>query len=259
MKHRVIVWSKEAMEAFEGLQKAIQACPLLFFLEDKGEIILETDASDYGIGAYLYQIVPGGDPETRPVAFMSRSLNSTERRWATIEKECCAIYESVKQWEYLLGGRFFTIRTDHKNLLYLNDPHISPKVVKWKLALMEFDFRIEYIKGEDNVVADCLSRIQRGEGNENDILQDIMQDDYEVTQSSRREKQSRGSRPRHTILARIRGIRQTETESSSTTLDREVQVAIQSGQPLRPAAHHENDVLREDSPQMQHTTNQKCP
>jgi putative transposase len=167
-KNRVIPWTDELRDAFRALQQAIGVCPKLYFLQEEGEIFLDTDASDYGIGAYLYQQVQVDDAVTmqkklqdNPIAFMSQSLTPTQRRWPTIAKECYAIYQALRGWEYLIGGRFFTIRTDHRNLLHLNDK--SPKIVNWKLAIQEFNFQIEYIPGPTNVVADSLSRIVQEE------------------------------------------------------------------------------------------------
>jgi hypothetical protein len=54
---------------------------------------------------------------------------------------------------YLIRDRFFTLQTDHDNLKYINT-HPSQKVMRWKLALDEFDCRVEHIKGVDNIVAD---------------------------------------------------------------------------------------------------------
>jgi len=63
-----------------------------------------------------------------------------------------------KKYEYLLRDRYFILRTDHRNLTYLNES-ASPKVRRWKMLIAEFDFSIEYIKGEDNIVADAQSRL----------------------------------------------------------------------------------------------------
>lgn len=165
-KHKVVPWTEETISAFKSLQQAIATCPKLFFMVDDAATYLETDASDYGIGAFLYQMVqqPAQAPGTlslQPIAFMSQSLTPSEHNWSTIEKECFAIYTSVKLWEYLLSGRFFTLKTDHKNLQFMNEN--TPKVIKWKLAIQEFNFQLEYLPGPHNVVADSLSRIHRDE------------------------------------------------------------------------------------------------
>ena len=77
---------------------------------------------------------------------------------ATIEKECYAIVYALHKFDYLIRDRQFTLRTDHENLTYLNKTP-SEKVVRWKLRIQEYDFFLEYIKGELNVVADGMSRL----------------------------------------------------------------------------------------------------
>jgi transposase InsO family protein len=154
-----LIWDDITTKAYNNLKKSIENCPKLYFLEDKTrstEIFVETDASDYGIGAYLYQ-QRIGETVQRPVAFISKALSTTERRWSTIEKEQYAIYYALRQWEYLLKGIPFTIRTDHKNLEGRNMN--TPKVVRWKLALQEFDAKVEHIAGKLNERADTLSRL----------------------------------------------------------------------------------------------------
>jgi len=119
VKNKAIRWTEALTSAFRELQKRIGECPKLFFVNDELPIYLETDASDFGIGAYLFQLREDGVQE--PIAFMSRSLQGAQKNWSTIEKECFAIYSALREWEYLLRDRTFTIRTDHKNLRYLNE------------------------------------------------------------------------------------------------------------------------------------------
>jgi hypothetical protein len=141
----------------------VNNCPKLYFLQDAidSEIWLETDASDYAIGAYLYQSYtePGTRRKvTRPIGFMSKTLDKTEIKWSTYEKEGYAMVKAVKKWHHLLADKRFTIRTDHRNLTYLRDTG-SPKVYGWKQELQAYDFDLEYVKGEENVAADAFSRL----------------------------------------------------------------------------------------------------
>lgn len=154
----ILKWTQPQIDAFEHIKIAIEQCPKLYFLESHQEYdtFVETDASDYGIGAYVYQRNKQ-DQKERPVAFLSKSLTGAEKRWSTIEKEQYAIFYALKKWEYLLRGIPFTLRTDHKNLLQMNDG--SPKVLRWKLALQEFNCKVEHLPGKDNQVADSLSRL----------------------------------------------------------------------------------------------------
>jgi hypothetical protein len=96
----------------------------LFFLQDDSPIFLRTDACDYGMGGYLFQVVNGKEI---PVAFVSKMLSDQEIRWNTTEKEAYAIVYCLKKLEYLLRDRTFTLRTDHKNLTYI-DKETSAKV-----------------------------------------------------------------------------------------------------------------------------------
>ena len=71
-------------------------------MDDNALVFLHTDASDYGIGAYLFQIIDGLE---QPIAFMSKTLSAEEIKWSTIEKECYAIVYSLRKFEYLLRDK----------------------------------------------------------------------------------------------------------------------------------------------------------
>ena len=162
-KRRRLVWTEDTIKAFEDMKEAIHECPSLFFMDEKLAIFLHTDASKYGIGAYLFQIDSEG--KERPIAFISKTLSDAQRRWHTPQKEAYAIFYAFKQLDYLLRGYKFTLRTDHKNLTYINDT-MTEMVIRWKIAVQEYDFDVEHIPGVDNVIADGLSRLISSEGNE---------------------------------------------------------------------------------------------
>jgi len=154
-----VEWSVEEVEAFELIKGAIESCATLYFLDDDGLVYLATDASDYGIGAFLYQIVDG---KVRPVRFMSHSLTEAECRWSTIEKECYAIFKAFMEFAFLIRDRKFKLLTDHRNLTFLANPTgskaTSEKVTRWRLAIQEFDCEVEHIPGHHNVAPDSFSR-----------------------------------------------------------------------------------------------------
>ena len=158
-----IVWTKETTAAFEDIRQAIDECPMLWFLDEYSEIFLQTDASDYGIGAYLYQLIklPDGSTVERPIGFISKSIASEHTSWDTPMKEGYAIFYALKKWEYLLRDREFTVITDHKNLTRLRADHDSNKMVKrWFMTFQEFDIKAwNYLEGPLNHVPDGLSRL----------------------------------------------------------------------------------------------------
>jgi hypothetical protein len=162
-------WSHEQEECFKHLKNKIVNCETLYFINNDKPIYVQTDASDYGIGAYLFQRwrEEDGTWTERPISFISKSLDKVQRRWSTIEKEAYAIIYADTKWENYLQGNKFILQTDHRNLTFLNTD-LRPKVQRWKIFIQEFDFDIEHIAGPTNIVADALSRhvhnnIQQGE------------------------------------------------------------------------------------------------
>ena len=147
----------EALEIeFRALQSAVANSQKLYFLEENKEIFLQTDASDYGIGAYLYQLAEDGSK--RPVAFISKALQHEQLNWSVPEKEGYAIFYACCRLEHLIRDVHFVLQTDHKNLTYINYGN-SAKIIRWKLHIQEFDFDVEHIAGEKNDVADAFSRM----------------------------------------------------------------------------------------------------
>ena len=153
-KRKKLIWTPELLQSYEDIKKAISDCPKLYFLDDVSPIFLHTDASQYGMGAYLFQVRDGIQ---YPIRFFRKAFDDRLSRWSTIQQEGYAIYFSITQLDYLLRDRKFTLRTDHDNLTMLKiDSNV--KVQRWMLALQAFDYDIEHIKGINNVVADGLSR-----------------------------------------------------------------------------------------------------
>lgn len=100
------------------------------------------------------------DGVLHPVAYASRKLLPREARYSTVEREGLALIWAVQKFHVFLYGRRFTLQSDHQPLAYINSAkHVNSRVLRWSLTLMEYDFKVEYIKGSDNVGADYLSRI----------------------------------------------------------------------------------------------------
>ena len=150
-----VVWTPESTAAFHEMKLAISKCTTMHFMSDTAPITLHTDASDYGVGVYLFQTVDGKD---QPVAFVSKSLNKSQLRWSVIQKEAYGMFFSCMYLQSLLRDRFFTIRTDHRNLLFITEAS-NPMIVQWYMALSEFSFTLEFIPGVDKDIADSLSRL----------------------------------------------------------------------------------------------------
>jgi hypothetical protein len=152
-----LIWTEERIAAFKECQIAVSNCQQLYFLDDTTTPILQTDASDYGVGAYFYEIRDG---KIRVIRFLSKSLTGAQLNWSTIEKECYGLYWAVKMLEEYLDNRRFILKTDHKNLTYINKTP-KGKVLRWKLFLQGFDFLLYHIPGKEihQAIPDALSRL----------------------------------------------------------------------------------------------------
>lgn len=100
-------------------------------------------------------------PNDRLIYFYSKTLNDTQKRYSTIEKELLAIVEAIKAFRVYLYGRFFILITDHKALCFLfNMKNCGSRLFRHKLELLDYNFKILYRPGAQNHVADALSRIE---------------------------------------------------------------------------------------------------
>ena len=141
----------------------MQSAELLVHFDPAKELVLATDASDYGVGAVLSHKMEGGT--ARPIGYMSRSLNGAERNYSTLEKEALAIIFGVKKFHQFLYGHSFTIKTDHKPLEgLLNEKKgipalAAPRIQRWVLTLSAYEYKISYKAGQTNGNADGLSRL----------------------------------------------------------------------------------------------------
>jgi transposase InsO family protein len=154
-KSSKVNWTPETIQSFEDAKASVRVIPTLCFLNDDDPITLCTDASDFGVGGYLYQTVDGVD---KTIAFLSKAFVGTQLKWSTIQKEAYAIFWCCKTLQHLIGDRKFRLLTDHRNLLHLKTSS-NPVIVRWAIALSEFDFELGFIAGSENIVADSMSRL----------------------------------------------------------------------------------------------------
>lgn len=142
------------IEAFNVCKELLTNAPILTYPDFSKTFCVTTDASNIALGGVLSQ-------GNKPISFYSRTLNSAERNYSTIEKELLAIVETTKHFRPYIYGRQFLIETDHKPLVWLFSlKDTNQRLTKWRLRLEEFDFKIQYKKGKENLVADALSRIE---------------------------------------------------------------------------------------------------
>ena len=161
-KGEAFSWGQEQETAFKTLQLALAEDLRVFLFDPTAPTTVTTDASDVGVGAVLSQMQEGREV---PIAFASSTLTPTQRGYSASEREAWACVWALERWEKYLLGRHFTLRTDHSALQTLltsrTTKRESSKFPRWLARLAAFDFTPVYYPGQENKVADALSRLVR--------------------------------------------------------------------------------------------------
>ncbi|GBN37554.1 Retrovirus-related Pol polyprotein from transposon 297 [Araneus ventricosus] len=149
-------WTEECEKSFNSLKQALITSPVLTYPRTDKEFILDTDASNEGIGAVLSQKI--GNEEC-VIAYFSKSLGKPERNYCVTRKELLAIVKSIEHFHHYLYGRKFLLRTNYASLRWLlNFREPEGQIARWIQRLQEYDFEIQHRKGTSHRNADALSR-----------------------------------------------------------------------------------------------------
>ena len=134
----------------------MSSAPVLAFPDQQAEFILDTDASNTGLGAVLSQRV---DDQEKVIGYYSRQLSRPERRYCVTRKELLAIVKSLAHFHPYLYGRKFLLRTDHASLRWLvNFKEPEGQLARWLQRLQQYDYVIVHRPGKNHQNADGLSR-----------------------------------------------------------------------------------------------------
>jgi transposase InsO family protein len=155
-KNRPYLWTRKCHHAFNELKESLISSPVLACPDWSLPFVVQTDASEYGLGAVLTQQFPEGE---RAICFLSRSLSRTERKYSVTEKECLGVIHAIEKLRPYLEGAKFKVITDHYSLKWLNsikDP--IGRIARWAVRMQQYNFEVEHRKGKHNIVPDALSR-----------------------------------------------------------------------------------------------------
>lgn len=160
-KNKEFIWSESCEQAFKKLKQILTGPDILAYpLNDDGQFILDTDASDYAIGAVLSQFQNGKE---NVIAYGSRALNKSERNYCITDKELLALKNFIEYYRQYLLGRKFKARTDHRALIWLHVFSLKEpksKIARWIEVLSDYDFTVEYRPGHKHGNADAMSRCE---------------------------------------------------------------------------------------------------
>jgi cleavage and polyadenylation specificity factor subunit 1 len=180
--NRPIQWTEEAKQMFEKCKHDIANAALLAFPSSELPLALCTDASDFAVGSVLQQLENGN---WRPIAFFSQKLSQSQKVYSTYDRELLGIYLSVKKFKHLLEGRDFVIFTDHKPLTFAfrqSNEKASPRQMRQLQYISQFTTDIRHVSGQDNIVADALSRVDEVAIMDYDAIARSQLQDHELQQ-----------------------------------------------------------------------------
>ncbi len=159
-KDKAFDWNLETGECFQSLKHCLIEPPILALPTDEGEFVLDTDASDIAIAGILqqYQTVQGKQ-KLVVIAYGSKGLSDTERRYGAPKKEMMAVVYFVKKFEAFLSRREFLLRTDNSAIKFLKTYRMDLDMLgRWIQMLNGFHMRIEHRLRNKNQNADALTK-----------------------------------------------------------------------------------------------------
>jgi hypothetical protein len=128
-----VKWLDIHQESFDKLKGEICKDSVLKNPDFNGKFILQTDASQIGMGAELQQEFEDG---RHPVMFISKQFSGAECNYAVIEKECFAIVWAVQILRVYLEGKEFTVNSDRAPSQWLHKMKTSnQRLLRWSLIL----------------------------------------------------------------------------------------------------------------------------
>ncbi|KAK3730998.1 hypothetical protein QZH41_006643 [Actinostola sp. cb2023] len=161
-KSSEFVWSPEHQAAVDKIKQAIAAPTSLKYFDSKKPVVVQVDASQRGLGAVLLQ-------DNQPLAYSSKLLTDTERRYSNIEREMLGVVHGLEKFHYYCYGRPVVVQTDHKPLEAISKKHLAsapPRIARMLLRIQKYNAQVTYIPGKDIPLADALSRISPCPGDE---------------------------------------------------------------------------------------------
>ena len=158
-------WEDQQQRAFAAIKTVLTSNPVLKFYDSKKPVKISVDASCGGLGAVLMQ-------DDHPIAYASRALTDTQKKWAQVEKEMYAIVFGCEKFSHYMYGKHVDIETDHKPLeAIIKKPlaRVPARIQRLLLRLQKYDVTLTYRPGKELYIADALSRAYLTDRDSNDI------------------------------------------------------------------------------------------
>ena len=156
-KNQPFVWGPEQQKSLEMLKDRLIHYPVLAPRMPEDKYFIDTDASNFAMGAVLQQEQNG---TVRVIAYASKTFDAAQRQYCTTRKELAAVICALKEFRhYVLDGELFLLRTDHGALIsLLKTPEPIQPQTRYLNFLADFNFEIQHRAGSQHGNSDGLSR-----------------------------------------------------------------------------------------------------
>ncbi|UYV77484.1 K02A2.6-like [Cordylochernes scorpioides] len=156
------IWEDAQDRAFDQIKKSLTSAQGLALYDPSLPITVLADASSFGLGAVIWQTKDG---LRQVIAYASRTLSETEKRYAQIEKEALAITWACEKFKQYIQDLVINLETDHKPLVPIfsskNIDGLTPRIQRLRLRMMRYSYKIVHTPGKNLIVADALSMSPR--------------------------------------------------------------------------------------------------
>jgi hypothetical protein len=172
-KHVPFEWTSKQEEAFNSLKEKLTSAPVLGMPMDDGLFYLDSDASEFALGAVLSQIQKSSEVV---IAYASRALSKAGRNYDVTKEELLEVVNGLKSFKQYLMGRHFVLRTDHAALQWpRRTPEPMAQLARWLTFIKLFEFDVQHRAGTRHGNADELSRIPIATDNGNGMARSAVQ------------------------------------------------------------------------------------
>ena len=178
-KKKEIKWTPDLQAIYDKIRNILQSDLVLSYPNFDQPFQVATDASNYGVGAVLYQEYDG---KTHYISFGARALSTSERNYGTTKRELLGIIFALEHYKYYLSGNHFKLFTDHKALTFMfTQKHTNQMLNNWLETLLSFDFEPIHRPGILNILPDSISRFYDADPQEvvdNPVIWSMVDEDF---------------------------------------------------------------------------------
>ena len=169
-KGRQFLWGKEQQQAFDEIKCRLQRPPVLHLPNRHGHFQLYSDTSKFATGSALYQVQNG---QPRLIAYASKRMPEAAKNYSITELEMCGLAMNIAKFSHLLKKVDFDAIVDHLAITHIMRSKAEPATTRIKRLLellSPYSFNLYYIKGEDMILSDFLSRQKTDDSNPHELI-----------------------------------------------------------------------------------------